>query len=250
MAIGAALGAGVSALTGIGQMTAGAVQKKKADKMMPGMEDPEERAALEAVKQQARSARTGTDATTAANLRTIEQGARNTQRAIQRNTGGDVGSTISGMLQAQRTAGNQANQAYGQAAQRGNYFQSLGDQMRSNIVQRKLELGMYKSQQQRATATANQQSGFQNLSQGGMSLLGMLPQGGQETSSTRIPQAAPVQTPMLGNVSSLLSTPQIQNRPPTAVSNYTGEEVDMSNVNAPTLIDNINQNAMVRPQGY
>jgi len=247
MALGSAIGAGISGVTGLAQLISGAVQKKKAEKMMPGMEDAEERASLEAVKQQARSARTGTDATTAANLRSIEQGARNTQRAIQRNTGGDVGSTISGMLQAQRTAGNQMNQAYGQAAQRGTYFQGLGEQIRQNMAQRKLELGMQKYQQQMATATNNQQSGFQNLAQGGMSLLGMIP---NKNTNQATPQTAAVQTPMANTISAPMSTPQLQGRAPTAVSNYTGEEVDMSKVDAPFLIGSMNQNAMVRPQGY
>lgn len=239
--IGAAIGAGASAVTGLAQLISGAIQKKQGEKKLPGMEDAEERSALESAKQQARSAYAGSDATTAASMRAINQGARNTQRAIARNTGGDVGSTISGMLQAQRTAGAQSNQALGQAAQRGTYFQGLGEQIRQNISQRKLELGMYKAGQDFAESAANRQSGFQNLAQGASSLMGMIPQGGAGVQS--------VQTPMANTNSMPMNTPQLQGRELTSVDSY-GTEVDMSNVDRPSMMDYTVQTSMVRPQGY
>lgn len=172
--IGAAIGAGASMLTGIGQAIAGAVQRKQAEKNMPADEDPEQRAELERLKQDMRSMRSGTDATTQANLREINQGTAQTQQAISRNTGGNVGGTISGLLQAQRTGANQAGQVYGQARQQSNYFQSLRDQMQNRIAQRKLELGMYRNQQDMARSATNEQEGFQNIAQGASSGLGMI----------------------------------------------------------------------------
>lgn len=172
--IGAAIGAGASMLTGIGQAIAGAVQRKQAEKNMPADEDPEQRAELERLKQDMRSMRSGTDATTQANLREINQGTAQTQQAIARNTGGNVGGTISGLLQAQRTGANQAGQVYGQARQQSNYFQSLRDQMQNRIAQRKLELGMYRNQQDMARSATNEQEGFQNIAQGASSGLGMI----------------------------------------------------------------------------
>lgn len=172
--LGAALGAGASLLTGGIQAIAGAIQRKQAEKKMPGMEDPEQRAELERIKQDMTSMQSGTDATTAANLREINQGTAQTQQAIARNTGGNVGGTISGILQAQRTGAGQANQVYGQARQNANYFQSLRDQMQNRISQRKLELGMYKNQQDMARSATNEQAGFQNMAQGASSGLGMI----------------------------------------------------------------------------
>jgi len=174
MAIGAAIGAGASMLTGIGQAIAGAIQQKKAEKNMPAEEDAEQRAELERIKQDMRSMRSGTDATTQAQLRGINQGTAQAQSAISRNTGGNVGGTISGILQAQRTGANQAGQSYGQARQNANYFQGLRDQAQNRIAQRKLELGMYRNQQDRARAATNEQAGFQNIAQGASSGLGML----------------------------------------------------------------------------
>lgn len=280
--IGAIAGAGASAVTGLAQLISGAIQKKQGEKKLPGMEDAEERASLESAKQQARSAYAGSDATTAASMRAINQGARNTQRAIARNTGGDVGSTISGMLQAQRTAGAQSNQALGQAAQRGTYFQGLGEQIRQNISQRKLELGMYKAGQDFAESAANRQSGFQNLAQGGMSLLGMLGQGGEQPATQNpVPDLGYNQALNYHDVSSppkmtpIAPPTQIENAPATtggeilpsslpsmyggvmqspsgnntATDSY-GKEVDMSNVDRPSMMDYTVQTSMVRPQGY
>lgn len=179
---------GISMATGLAQMIAGAAQKKKAEKLFPGMEDPEDRAELERIKQDMKGMSSGTDATTAANLREINQGTLNTQRAIGRNVGGSVGGAISGMLQAQRTGASQANQVFGEARKNMGYFQNMRNQMQQRISQRKLELGMQRYQQKMAEATNNQQSGFGNLMQGvmqGMGAQNMAP----KTGSASVPQA-------------------------------------------------------------
>jgi hypothetical protein len=219
----------ISMAVGLGQMIAGAAQKKKAEKLMPGMEDPEQRAELEDVKQRMASATSGTDAMTAANLRNVDQCTAQTQNAISRNTGGDVGGTVSAMLQSQRTGDASANQVYGQARQQLPYFMTMKNSMLNNIAQRKLELGLLKHNQVQAQAEANKKSGFGNLMQGVMSSVGAGGKGGTQM------QSPDVKVPTIPTKSSPMSTPQLQGREATAVDPQ-GPEVDQSKLpQAPSM---------------
>jgi len=219
----------ISMAVGLGQMIAGAVQKKKAEKLMPGMEDPEQRAELEDVKQRMASATSGTDAMTAANLRNVAQGTAQTQNTIARNTGGDVGGTVSAMLQSQRTGDSSANQVYGQARQQLPYFMTMKNSILNNIAQRKLELGLLKHNQVQAQAEANKKSGFGNLMQGVMSSVGAGGKGGTQMKSPD------VKVPTMPTKSSPMSTHQNQNGPMTAVDPQ-GPEVDQSKLpKAPSM---------------
>jgi len=230
----------ISMAVGIGQMIAGAVQKKKAEKLMPGMEDPEQRAELEDVKQRMASATSGTDAMTAANLRNVAQGTAQTQNTIARNTGGDVGGTVSAMLQSQRTGDSSANQVYGQARQQLPYFMTMKNSMLNNIAQRKLELGLLKHNQVQAQAEANKKSGFGNLMQGVMSSVGAGGKGGTEMKSPD------VKVPTMPTKSSPMSTPQLQGREATAVDPQ-GPEVDQSKLPKAPSMSFGGGNQMVNP---
>jgi hypothetical protein len=199
-------------VTGLGQMISGAIKKKQAEKMKPGMEDPDQRAALEATQQRMKSSYAGTDATTAANMRAIDQGTRQTQQAISKNTGGNVGGTMSALLQSQRTGAGQANQAFAGAAQRGSHFQGLGDMMQSRISQRKLELGMLDYQQKMGEAMENKKAGFGNLMQGVQSSMGQTGKGpdlsAMSYKPTTVSNTATPYQPVMGGMST-----QIQGRP-------------------------------------
>jgi len=228
----------ISMAVGLGQMIAGAVQKKKAEKLMPGMEDPEQRAELEDVKQRMASATSGTDAMTAANLRNVAQGTAQTQNTIARNTGGDVGGTVSAMLQSQRTGDSSANQVYGQARQQLPYFMTMKNTMLNNIAQRKLELGLLKHNQVQAQAEANKKSGFGNLMQGVMSSVGAGGKGGMDMKPANVPTIKTNSAPM--------STPQLQGRAATAVDPQ-GPEVDQSKLPQAPSMSFGGGNQMVNP---
>ena len=209
------------------------LQKKKAEKLMPGMEDPEQRAELEDVKQRMASATSGTDAMTAANLRNVAQGTAQTQNTIARNTGGDVGGTVSAMLQSQRTGDSSANQVYGQARQQLPYFMTMKNSMLNNIAQRKLELGLLKHNQVQAQAEANKKSGFGNLMQGVMSSVGAGGKGGTQMQSPEV-KSTPTSSLVSGQKPQMTQG-NLQGQAPLAVDPQ-GPEVDQSKLpKAPSM---------------
>lgn len=140
--------------------------KKQAEAMAPPKEDPRQLARLAQLQQMQRSLLTGTGAQTQAAKGAAEQGIAGTQSAISRMAGGNVGSTIQGLLQAQRVGGSQINEAMATGAQQGMQMNPLIDALNNAIAQRKLELQLAEQQQKMPEWANMQQQTGQNLRAG------------------------------------------------------------------------------------
>lgn len=137
---GAAIGAGVGAVVGLGSQF---VKNKKRDEvksLIPSQEDPTNNARMSEINQIAKNIGAGTDGLTQTGLDDISRSTANTQTKLARVTGGSVGGTVDAMLKAQRVGGRQANQVLGQAQQRLPFFQNLAQNLADSRSQRKLEL--------------------------------------------------------------------------------------------------------------
>lgn len=151
-------------------MTAGAMQlgmglakKRQADRMAPDIIDPNRVRDLEEARRKQASLEAGTDTATQQALKQADQSTRATQRDLGKVTGGNVGGTVSAMLQAQRMGGGVTNQAYADAANRGAQMSALSNQIAKEISQRKLDIQQFRSVQRRAEGAQQSKQGFQNL---------------------------------------------------------------------------------------
>lgn len=138
--------------------------KKQAESLFPQYEDPRQLAQLARLQQMQKSLETGAEFQGAKD--TAMQNIAGTQAGIVKSTGGDVGSTIQGLLQAQRVGGQQLNQAYAQAEQRQAALNPLVTSLNNLISSRKMELQLAKSQQKLAEWAKMQQQLNQNLGAG------------------------------------------------------------------------------------
>jgi hypothetical protein len=174
--LGTLIGAGAGALMGgIG----GASKKKKAvnaSEISPV--DPNEQARMVELNQAIKNINVGADALTQNRLQELSKIGAQTQGAISKVSGGDVGSTVQGMLQAQRNTQAGANAAL---ADRGQlpYFMNLAQQLGTRMSQRKVELDKWKadmalaeSAQNITDANVNKNAYLSTLGQGDMQSVG------------------------------------------------------------------------------
>lgn len=138
--------------------------KNKANQAMPPLVDPNQAAFLSELHQKRKSIETGADFAAGENA----LGATNagTNDAILRSEGGDVGGTIQGLLQSQRSTNDAKNNMLAQGEnQQAQYTGMYGDFL-NKIAARKLQLQMYNSQQARAEWAQKQQTANQNTMAG------------------------------------------------------------------------------------
>lgn len=168
--IGGAVGGPVGATIGgnIGGMVKGFMGqseaqglKAKAESVKPPLEDPRQLAMLARLQQMQKSLETGAEFQSAREAAT--QNVAGTQAGIVRATGGDVGGTIQGLLQAQRLGGQQINQAYAQAGERQAQLTPLAMSLQNLISARKMELSLKEELQARAEWARLQQQANQNI---------------------------------------------------------------------------------------
>lgn len=133
---GTAIGATAGAISG------GLSQRKANQAQEIATEDPFERKRLAELEQTRRSISTGSDIGTQNKIGEAKSVGRSVQQGIAKNTGGDVGSTISGMLKAQKNTQNATNRAVAESQQRLPFFENMYQQLGSRIGQRKLELSL------------------------------------------------------------------------------------------------------------
>ena len=155
--IGAAGGLGNIAQTGFatGQMIAGAMNRKKADAMLPPSESPMERQLLNTIRRRRRALETGTAAT--ADRSAVKQMARQYSQGAFR-AGGPVNTGVLAQLmnQGMQNISNQYGQQYAQTL---NMEQEQGSKMAD--VSR--DLALLKSARKSAQAEQQMQAGQQNL---------------------------------------------------------------------------------------
>jgi len=152
---------GVSSSFGAAQLFTGFQNKKKAKQAEPGLTDPGQVATLEYLKQKAKGFGTGSAFT--AEKAMVGQNTAATRSAIARNTGGDVGATIGGMVRAQQAGNAGIAQVIAGASQREQFFTQAFVKQENLVAQRKLELQLLKQSKLEAKAASQIQSGTSNL---------------------------------------------------------------------------------------
>lgn len=167
--VGTAIGAGAGAL--LGGIT-GANKKKKANEASDiSRIDPNEQARMAELNQITKNLSIGADTLTQNRLNELQKVGAQTQGAISKISGGDVGSTVQGMLQAQRNTQTGVNTAL---ADRGQlpYFQNLAQQLQTRMSQRKLELDLLKRSQAMAETAQGQTDSNLNANAYASTLMG------------------------------------------------------------------------------
>jgi hypothetical protein len=155
-AVGGPLGASIG--TGLGQTIQGAVQKKKAQAMLPPPEDVGERALLNTLRRRQQALSTGTayNPQITAGKQMAKSFAKNSF-----NAGGPVNmGAYSGLMS--QTLGNITQQTSQDMAQNLNQQ----GQVVKDMANRKADLTLLQRNEMKADSAQNEQAGFQNLATG------------------------------------------------------------------------------------
>jgi hypothetical protein len=149
------ISSGVKAGIGIGQMVAGAINRKKADRMLPPAEDPMERQLLNTVRRRRRAIETGTAAT--ADRTAVKQMARQYGQNAFR-AGGPVNTGVLAQLmnQGMQNISSQYNQQYNQTL-------GMEQEQVGKMADVRRDLQLLKSARKSAQAEQQMQAGQQNL---------------------------------------------------------------------------------------
>lgn len=150
--LGTLIGAGAGAL--MGGITSASKKKKANEASEISPVDPNEQARMVELNQAIKNINVGADSLTQNRLQELSKIGAQTQGAISKVSGGDVGSTVQGMLQAQRNTQTGANAAL---ADRGQlpYFMNLAQQLGTRMSQRKIELDKWKADMALAESAQN-----------------------------------------------------------------------------------------------
>ena len=170
--VGTAVGGAIG--QGVGGLIDAASSRRKSEQATPGLEDPLEVERLEELRQASRSVSAGTDFATQNRIQEIQNLTSSTQGAVSRNTGGDTGGTISGLLRSQQQGQRGINQAITESQSRLPFFQNLIQTLGTRVSQRKLELGLLDRAQNLGQAAQSEKDAFANLN-AALSLEGGLP---------------------------------------------------------------------------
>lgn len=163
---------------GATQMIQGAQQGKKANQMPLPMVDPNQQALLSEMNQRRKALMTG--AGVQAGLNQVNQGIAGTQNVIARNTGGDAGGTIAGLLQSQRVGGQNLNQVLAGANQQQQYFTNLASDLNNRIAERRFAIQQWQKAQALAQAAELKKTGSTNFMTGLSSFGGQKKDQGQQ----------------------------------------------------------------------
>lgn len=166
---GAVAGAGIGLATGLIQNIQANKLKKQADAAMPELVDPNQAAYLSELNQKRKSIASGAAFSTAMQQADMQQASAND--AITRNSGGDSGSAIQALLQAQANSGNIKNQALANGQQQQMGYDSMYGNQLNKIAARTLQLQLLESQQKRAEWAKKKQFAGQNTQAGGATAL-------------------------------------------------------------------------------
>lgn len=135
--------------SGVGAIGANRKQKKAEDAQNIALNDPLEQKRLAALNQAVKNVSSGTDALTQNKISELNKVGAQTQNAVSKVSGGDVGATMQGLLQAQRNTQVGVNDAVSNRSQLP-AFQSLAGTLAAAMSQKRLELGLLDRNQQTA----------------------------------------------------------------------------------------------------
>lgn len=205
-------GAALSLATGALQSLQAAALKRKADSAMPDLIDPNQSSYLAELNQKRRSIETGAAFAGANRAADMSQAAAS--NAIVGSSGGDVGSTLQGLLQSQVAAGDVKNRAIAQGQNNQFAYDTAYGNYLDKISGRSLQLQHLRSQQARAEEMQKKTYANQNINAGLASVLsGNQPQapqtdfgGGAQASP---PSALSSLSPSMSNVVPETPTPNV-----------------------------------------
>jgi hypothetical protein len=173
--IGTGVGIGASVLSGgaipptvsipagqaLGETIEGGIKSNQAKKMQPPLNDPEERASLDKLKNQQDLMESGQYF--AAPKADIMQRGQEAINAVSRVTGGDIGATITGINRVNRGTGRNLNELYGQMSIEGLKLQQVIGGLQSSMAKRRLGIQMYQEREKALQGQEEQKKGGENL---------------------------------------------------------------------------------------
>ena len=143
MAAGAVIGGAV------GGLSANKRKNEAESSQNISLQDPNEVSRLQRLDQIVKNLERGTDTLTQNKISEVQKMGAQTQGAISKVSGGDVGATTQGLLQAQRNVQTGTNQALADRGQLG-MFSGLAANLAQRVSQRSLELQLLNRNQQTA----------------------------------------------------------------------------------------------------
>jgi len=228
--VGTAAGAIGGAI--IGGVSSGMKQNQANNSQNIPLVDPLERARLASLEQIRKSISSGTDAMSKAGIQQQQNIGRSAQNAINKSTGGDVGSTVDALLKSQKSTQLGVNQLLAGNQNRLPYFDNAVSQMSSKIAQRKLELGLLNRSQ--ILAENAQSRTDNNVSANAL----LATQGGTQTIAEGVGQVIPQLKDLI--------TPN-SNTDMANLSLPTKPAQQIQNIPAPTLADQLIPNTSTSP---
>jgi hypothetical protein len=171
------VGASPGAATGLGlaQLVQGQIQRKKADRAEPTLEDPQQVLAMQEYQRRANNAMTGAGVSSA--QRDLQQNRAGAYRALAQS--GNVGQY--GALS--RNLAQEQNQLLAQGQQTEMGYRGMFDKMLNTVADRRLRLQSKKADMLRQRSEANIAGGTQNAL-AGMASMGKLGGGGDTGGGT------------------------------------------------------------------
>lgn len=150
-----------AAAFGIGQIIVGQVQKKKAERARPPLQDPMQAQMLKEFRQKALLSRTGA-ASQSAREELLDQEGR-IARGVQRSTGGAGGATIAGLARLRGQTGRAFNQVLAADQERGFRYETLSADLVNRMAQRRMDIESYEWGSLLAREASNKKAGMENL---------------------------------------------------------------------------------------
>jgi hypothetical protein len=167
---------------GLGQLVQGHMQRKKADRAEPTLEDPQQVLAMQEYQRRANNAMTGAGVSSA--QRDLQQNRAGAYRALAQS--GNVGQY--GALS--RNLAQEQNQLLAQGQQTEMGYRGMFDKMLNTVADRRLRLQSKKADMLRQRSEANIAGGTQNAL-AGMASMGKLGGGGEEGETASEPTGLP-----------------------------------------------------------
>ena len=170
-------------IEGVAQASAGANQMRKAKKLKPELEDPEQRSMLNYFERKRNSLHSGAAIAGAENeLATTNA---SVSSGIVQAAGGDSGAALSGLSRLGKISGGTFNDILAKAEDRGQKYDELSAGLLDKISNRKLQLQMYEYTSALGRAGSLIDGGLKNINAGAASVAGGVGGGGGGGTSTQ-----------------------------------------------------------------
>jgi len=155
-------GAGIAGgALGALQLIQGMAQQRKANKLRPGLEDPEQRMFLNEINQRRKAMRSGSAYTE--DLRLLGGQQASTNQGLVSAGGGAGGATINALLKSQRGTGAAYGGILANAEKTASAYDSMYEGVLEKVASRKLDLQTFEYNRALANAAKNKQAGESNI---------------------------------------------------------------------------------------